>query len=55
MRPQYNVYTSEGKNKETFTYTLGNKKEVYLFSNYGIPDHKLYDERNANEREALQT
>lgn len=40
VQPQYNVYTTEGQNKETFTYTLGNKKEVYLFLNHGIPDLK---------------
>ncbi|KKO53171.1 VanZ family protein [Paenibacillus sp. DMB20] len=40
VEPKYNVYSIEGKNKETFTYTLGNKKELYLFLNYGIPDHK---------------
>ena len=40
VEPKYNVYSIEGKNKETYTYTLGNKKELYLFLNYGIPDHK---------------
>lgn len=40
VEPQYNVYSIEGKNKETYTYSLGNKKELYLFLNYGIPDHK---------------
>ncbi|AYB44228.1 VanZ family protein [Paenibacillus lautus] len=40
VEPQYNVYSIEGKSKGTYTYTLGNKKEVYLFLNYGIPDHK---------------
>jgi len=40
VQPQYNMYTSEGENKGTLTYTLGNKKEFYLFMNHGIPDHK---------------
>ncbi|MGG3279089.1 VanZ family protein [Paenibacillus solani] len=38
VEPQYNVYSAQGK--ETYTYTLGNKKEVYLFLNYGIPDQE---------------
>ena len=40
VEPQYNVYSAQGKNKETYTYKLGNKKEVYFFLNYGIPDQK---------------
>ncbi|MGM1045758.1 MAG: VanZ family protein [Bacillota bacterium] len=40
VEPKYNVYSTEGKNKETYTYSLGNKKELYLFLNYGIPDQK---------------
>lgn len=40
VEPQYNVYSIKGKNKETYRYTLGNKKEVYLFLNYGIPDQE---------------
>ncbi|WP_433940026.1 VanZ family protein [Paenibacillus lautus] len=40
VEPQYNVYSFEGKNKETYRYTLGNKKEVYLFLNYGTPDQE---------------
>lgn len=40
VEPQYNVYSIEGKNEETYTYTFGNKKEVYLFLNYGIPDQE---------------
>ncbi|MNS79505.1 hypothetical protein D3C72_1131610 [compost metagenome] len=40
VEPKYNVYSTEGKNKETYTYSLGNKEEVYLFLNYGIPDGK---------------
>lgn len=39
VQPQYNVYGSEGKNKETYTHKLGDKKELYLFFNYGVPDH----------------
>ncbi|AZS17897.1 VanZ family protein [Paenibacillus lutimineralis] len=40
VEPKYNVYSIEGKDKETYTYTLDNKKELYLFLNYGIPDQK---------------
>lgn len=40
VQPQYNVYSIEGKNKETYTYALGDKKELYLSLNYGIPDSK---------------
>lgn len=40
VEPQYNVYSIKGKNKETYRYTLGNKKEVYLFLNYGILDQE---------------
>ncbi|NMM52295.1 VanZ family protein [Paenibacillus aquistagni] len=40
VEPQYNVYSAEGKGKETYSYTLGSKKELYLFLNYGIPDQK---------------
>ncbi|CAM4487596.1 VanZ family protein [Paenibacillus macerans] len=40
VEPQYNVYSFAGKKKETYTYTLGHKEELYLFFNYGIPDHK---------------
>ncbi|MFM9280798.1 VanZ family protein [Paenibacillus jiagnxiensis] len=40
VEPQYNVYSIEGKKKEMYTYTLGNKGELYLSLNYGIPDHK---------------
>jgi len=39
IEPQYNVYSAEGKNKETYTYQVG-KKELYLYLNYGIPDEE---------------
>lgn len=42
VTPQYNVYGIEGKKKETYTYSLDNKGELYLSLNYGIPDHKDY-------------
>ncbi|WP_036700010.1 VanZ family protein [Paenibacillus sp. FSL R7-269] len=42
VTPQYNVYSIEGKKKETYTYSLDNKGELYLSLNYGIPDHKDY-------------
>ncbi|MDO7906230.1 VanZ family protein [Paenibacillus sp. JX-17] len=40
VEPQYNVYSIEGKSKKTYTYALGNKKELYLSLNYGVPDSK---------------
>lgn len=40
VTPKYNVYGTEGKKKETYTYSLDNKGELYLSLNYGIPDHK---------------
>ncbi len=40
VEPRYNAYNVEGKKKETYTYTLGNKEEIYLSLNYGIPDQK---------------
>ncbi len=40
VKPKYNVYSTEGKNKKTYTYSLDNKEEVYFFLNYGIPDGK---------------
>lgn len=40
VEPQYNVYSIEGKKKETYTCSLGSKEELYLFFNYGIPDQK---------------
>lgn len=40
VEPKYNVYSTKGKDKETYTYSFGNKEEVYLSLNYGIPDQK---------------
>lgn len=40
VTPEYNVYGIEGKNMETYTYSLSNKGDLYLNLNYGIPDHK---------------
>ncbi|MFF2017710.1 VanZ family protein [Paenibacillus sp. NPDC058177] len=40
VKPQYNVYSTAGKMKETYTYTLGIEEEMYLFINYGISDQK---------------
>jgi len=40
VEPRYNAYSIEGKKKEMYTYTLGNKEEIYLSLQYGIPDHK---------------
>lgn len=39
IEPKYNVYSIEGKNTETYTYSLGNK-ELYLSLFYGVPDQK---------------
>ncbi|WP_268625011.1 VanZ family protein [Paenibacillus alvei] len=39
VEPKYNVYSNEGKNTETYTYSLGNK-ELYLSLHYGVPDQK---------------
>ncbi|OBY77579.1 teicoplanin resistance protein VanZ [Paenibacillus sp. KS1] len=39
IEPKYNVYSIEGKNRETYTYALGNK-ELYLSLFYGVPDQK---------------
>jgi len=40
VEPKYNVYSAQDHSRETYTYTLGTKKEVYLFLNYGIPDNQ---------------
>lgn len=37
LEPQFNVYSVEDKNMETYTYMLGNK-ELYLSLYYGITD-----------------
>lgn len=42
VEPQYHVYSVGGKNKETYTYTFGNK-ELYLYLNYGIPNQADFD------------
>ncbi|QTH42737.1 VanZ family protein [Cohnella sp. LGH] len=39
VEPKYNVYSAEGKQFETYTYSLGNK-ELYIYLNYGIPDQE---------------
>lgn len=39
VEPQYNAYSTEDKNMVTYTYTL-DKKELYLYLNYGIPDQE---------------
>lgn len=39
VEPKYNVYSIEGKNRGTYTYSLGNK-ELYLSLFYGVPDQK---------------
>lgn len=35
VEPRYHAYSVEGKKKETYTYTLGNREEIYLSLNYG--------------------
>ncbi|WP_442602464.1 VanZ family protein [Paenibacillus sp. KN14-4R] len=40
VEPKYNAYRVEGKKKETYTYTLGNREEIYLSMHYGIPDQE---------------
>lgn len=39
VEPQYNAYSAEDKNRVTYTFAL-DKKELYLYLNYGIPDQK---------------
>ncbi|MCC3382159.1 VanZ family protein [Paenibacillus farraposensis] len=39
--PQFNAYSVEGKNIETYTYMLGNK-ELHLSLYYGIPDQSEF-------------
>ncbi|MEQ7052863.1 VanZ family protein [Paenibacillaceae sp. P-4] len=39
VEPKYNVYSIDGKNRGTYTYSLGNK-ELYLSLFYGVPDQK---------------
>ncbi|MNV60718.1 VanZ like family protein [compost metagenome] len=39
VEPQYNAYSTEGKNTVTYMYTL-DQKELYLYLNYGIPDQE---------------
>lgn len=38
IEPKMNVYTSEGDKSKSYTYILGNKKDVMFYSYYGIPD-----------------
>ncbi|MGW6298670.1 VanZ family protein [Peribacillus butanolivorans] len=39
IEPKMNVYNSEGDKSKSYTYILGNKKDVILYSYYGIPDN----------------
>ncbi|MGO0062976.1 VanZ family protein [Brevibacillus fluminis] len=38
IEPKWNVYSSQGEQKKTYTYYLGNKTDVTFYSVYGIPD-----------------
>ncbi|WP_088043284.1 VanZ family protein [Bacillus sp. EAC] len=38
IEPKMNVYNSEGDKSKSYTYILGNKKDVTFYSYYGIPD-----------------
>ncbi|MFJ7365920.1 VanZ family protein [Peribacillus frigoritolerans] len=38
IEPKMNVYNSEEDKSKSYTYILGNKKEVTFYSYYGIPD-----------------
>ncbi|MFC5406472.1 VanZ family protein [Cohnella soli] len=44
VEPQYHVYSTEGKRIETYTYTI-DKKELYFYMNYGIPDQEEFQGR----------
>ncbi|KQL43983.1 VanZ family protein [Brevibacillus choshinensis] len=39
IEPKMNVYSSQGEKSKTYTYILGNKKNVKFYSHYGIPDN----------------
>lgn len=38
IEPKMNVYNSEGDKSKSYTYILGNKKDVTFYSYFGIPD-----------------
>lgn len=38
--PKLNLYSSESKEIKTYTYTLGDKKDVKFYSYFGIPDNE---------------
>ncbi|MCR8985470.1 VanZ family protein [Brevibacillus laterosporus] len=38
IEPKMNVYSSEGESNKKYDYILGNKKDVWLHFNFGIPD-----------------
>lgn len=38
IEPEMNLYSSDGEKEKKYTYILGNKKDVKLYSNYGIQD-----------------
>lgn len=39
ITPKMNVYTSEDGKSKSYTYNLGDKKDVTLYAYFGIPDH----------------
>lgn len=43
IEPKINLYSSEGKEIKTYTYILGNKKDVWFHSYFGIPDNGVFE------------
>ena len=39
IEPKMNVYSSDGDKSTSYTYVLGNKKDITLYSYFGIPDN----------------
>lgn len=42
IEPKFNLYSSKGKGIKTYTYILGNKKDVWFHSYFGIPDNGVF-------------
>lgn len=40
IKPEINLYSSEGKEFIQYTYILGNKRDVTLYAYRGVPDHE---------------
>jgi hypothetical protein len=43
IEPKINLYSSEGKEIKTYTYILGDKKDVMFYSYFGIPDNEDFN------------